>query len=80
MSELEFFSLTGVLTQNFNTVVLTKILEFKKKKTSHSDHSSQIEDDIMQNHEREKKVKKVKNKDSMNKTNFFLAHCPLALG
>jgi hypothetical protein len=34
----------------------------------------------MQNHEREKKVKKVKNKDSMNKTNFFLAHCPLALG
>jgi hypothetical protein len=34
----------------------------------------------MQNHEQKKKVKKVKNQDSMDKTNFFLAPCPSALG
>jgi hypothetical protein len=31
MSELEFFLLTGVLIQNFNTVNLVKILEKNKK-------------------------------------------------
>jgi hypothetical protein len=31
MSELEFFLLTGVLTQNFNTMVLVKLLEKNKK-------------------------------------------------
>jgi hypothetical protein len=31
-----------------------------KKKTSHLDHSSHIEGDIMQNHEQKKKVKKNK--------------------
>jgi hypothetical protein len=57
MSELELFLLTGVLTPNFNTMYLVKILE-KKSKTSHSDHSGHIEGDVMQNHEQKKKVKK----------------------
>jgi hypothetical protein len=57
MSELESFLLTGILTPNFNTMDLVNILE-KKSKTSHSDHSGHIEGDIMQNHEKEKKVKK----------------------
>jgi hypothetical protein len=53
--------LTGVLTPNFNIVDLVKILE-KNKKTSHSNHSGNIEGDVMQNHEGKKKVKKVKTK------------------
>jgi hypothetical protein len=57
MSELELFLLTGVLTPNFNTMDLVKILE-KKSKTSHSDRNSHIEHDIMQNHEQKQKVKK----------------------
>jgi hypothetical protein len=48
MSELELLFLTGVLTQNFNTVDLVKFLQ-KKSKTSHLDRSGHIEGDIMQN-------------------------------
>jgi hypothetical protein len=54
MNELELFLLTGVLTPNFNTVDLVKFLE-KKSKTLHSDRSSHIESDVMQNHEKKKK-------------------------
>jgi hypothetical protein len=50
MSELELFLLVGVLTLNFNTVDLVKILA-KKSKTSHSYCSGHIEGDVMQNHE-----------------------------
>jgi hypothetical protein len=57
MSELELFLLTWILTPNFNTMDLIKILE-KKSKTSHSNRSSHIEGDIMQNHEQKKKVRK----------------------
>jgi hypothetical protein len=57
MSDLELFLLTGVLTLNFNIVALVKFLE-KKSKTSHFDRSSHIEGDVMQNHEKKKKVKK----------------------
>jgi hypothetical protein len=46
MSELELFLLTGVLTPNFNTMDLEKILG-KNLKTSHSDRSSHIEGDVM---------------------------------
>jgi hypothetical protein len=46
MSELELFLLTGVLTPNFNTVDLVKILE-KKSKTSHSNRSGDIEGNVM---------------------------------
>jgi hypothetical protein len=54
MSKLELFLLKGVLTPNFNTMDLVKILE-KKSKTSHSDRSGLIEGDVMQNHEQKKK-------------------------
>jgi hypothetical protein len=59
MSELELVLLTGVLTPNFNTMDLVKILE-KKSKTSHSDRSGHIEGDIMQNHEQKKSEKSEK--------------------
>jgi hypothetical protein len=54
MSELELFLLMGVLTPNFNTMDLVKILE-KKSKTSHSNCGGHIEGDIMWNHEQKKK-------------------------
>jgi hypothetical protein len=54
MSELELFLLIEVLTPNFNTMDLVKILE-KKSKPSHLDHSGHIEGDVMQNHEQKKK-------------------------
>jgi hypothetical protein len=57
MSELELFLLTRVLTPNFNTMDLIKILE-KNKKTSYLDRSGHIEGDIIQNHDQKKKVKK----------------------
>jgi hypothetical protein len=57
MSELKFFLLTWVLTQNFNTMDLVKFLE-KKSKTSHLDRSGHIEGDIMQNQDQQKKMKK----------------------
>jgi hypothetical protein len=51
----------------------------KKSKTSHVDRSGDIEGDIMQNHEQKRKVKKVKNQDSMGKSNFFLSTMPFGL-
>jgi hypothetical protein len=77
MSELELFLLTGVLTPNFNTMDLVKILE-KNKKTSHSNHSGHSEGDVMQNHEQKEKWKKVKNQDFMGKTKYFLRTLPFS--
>jgi hypothetical protein len=57
MSDLELFLLTGVLTPNFNTMDLVKILG-KKSETAHSDRSNHIEGDVMQNHEQKKNEKK----------------------
>jgi hypothetical protein len=54
MSELKFFSLTGVLIQNFKYVELVKKncnFFLKKSKTSHLDLSGHVEGDTMQNHE-----------------------------
>jgi hypothetical protein len=65
----------GVLPQNLNIGELVKFLE-KKSKTSHSNQSDYIEDDIIQNHEKSKKWKKVKIQDSMCKTNFFFGTLP----
>jgi hypothetical protein len=59
MSELELFFVDGVLTPNFNTMDLVKILE-KNSKTSHSDRSGHIEGDIMQIHEQKRKSEKPK--------------------
>jgi hypothetical protein len=75
MSELELFLLMGVLTPNFNTMDLVKILG-KKSKTSPSDRSGHIEGDVMQNHEQKRKWEKVKNQDFMGKTNYFLRTLP----
>jgi hypothetical protein len=77
LSELELFLLTRVLTPNFNTMDLVKILE-KKSKTSHSNHSGHIESNVKQNHEQNKKVKRVKNQDFMDKTNYFLRTLPFS--
>jgi hypothetical protein len=77
MSELEIFLLTGVLTPNFNTMDLVKILE-KKSKTSHLVRSSHIEGDVMQNYEQKEKVKKVENQDFMGKTHYFLRTLPFS--
>jgi hypothetical protein len=57
MNELELLLLTGVLTPNFNTMDLVKILEKNQKLLIHI-VSSHIEGDVMQNHEQKKKVKK----------------------
>jgi hypothetical protein len=73
-SELEFFLLIGVLTQNFNTMDLANFSS-KKSKTSHLDCSGYIEDAIMQNHG---KKEEVKNQDSMGKTNFFFSTLPFS--
>jgi hypothetical protein len=54
MSELELFLLMGVLTPNFNTMDLIKILA-KKAKTSHSHRNGHIEVDVMQNYEKKEK-------------------------
>jgi hypothetical protein len=56
-------------------VHLIKFLE-KKSRISHSNLNSHFKDDIMHNHEQKKKEKKVKNQDSMGKTNFFLSILP----
>jgi hypothetical protein len=79
MSELELLLLTGVLTPNFNTMDLVKILE-KKSKTSHSDRSGHIEGDVIQNHEQKKSEKKWKTKILWAKQTIFWEPCPLALG
>jgi hypothetical protein len=57
MSELELFLLTGVLTPNFNTMDLVKILEKNQKLhiQNVAERSSHIESDVMQNHEPKKK-------------------------
>jgi hypothetical protein len=78
MSELKFISLTGVYIQNFNIVDLVKFLG-KRKKTSHSNHRANIDVDIMYTQQPKKKKKKVKNQDSMGKTNFFLSTLPFSL-
>jgi hypothetical protein len=70
MSELEFFLLTRVLTQNFNTLDLVKFLE-KKSKSSHLDHNGHIKGDIMQNHEQKKKLKKSEKPRFYGQNNLF---------
>jgi hypothetical protein len=77
MSDLQFFLLTKVFTQTFNIVDLEKFLE-KKSKTTHLDRNSHIEGDLdlMQKHERKRKMKKVKNQDSIGKTYIFLSTLP----
>jgi hypothetical protein len=70
MSELELFLLTGLLTPNFNTMDLVKILEKNQKL-----HIQIVLVTLKVTSCRtmsKKKVKKVKNQDFMGKTNYFL--------
>jgi hypothetical protein len=67
MSELEFFLFTRVLTQNFNIVDLVKFLQKNQKL-----HIQIIAITLKVTSCRTmSKNKKVKNQDSMGKTNFF---------
>jgi hypothetical protein len=58
MSELELFFLMGVLTPNFNTMNLIKILEKNQKLHIQIVATGVIEGDIMQNHEQKKSEKR----------------------
>jgi hypothetical protein len=59
----------GVLTPNFNTMNLVKILEKNQKLQIQIVH---IEGDVMQNHEQKKKVKKSEKSRFYGQTNYFL--------
>jgi hypothetical protein len=74
MNELKFFLLTGILTQNVNTMDLVKFLEKNQKL-----HILIVAVTLKVTSCRtmsKKKVKKVKNQDSMSKTNFFFSTLP----
>jgi hypothetical protein len=71
MSDVEFFFLKEVLTQNFNIVDLVKFLEQKKSKTFYLDHSGHIEGDITQNHVQNEKVKKSEKPKFYRQNKFF---------
>jgi hypothetical protein len=71
MSELELFLLNGVLTPNFNTMDLVKILE-KNQKLHIQIVAVTLEVTSCRSMSNKKKVKKVKNQDFMDKTNYFL--------
>jgi hypothetical protein len=73
MSELELFLLTGVLTPNFNTMDLVKILEKNQKL-----HIQIVVFTLKVTSCRTMSKKKVKNQDFMHKTNFFLSTLPFS--
>jgi hypothetical protein len=71
MSELELFLLTRVLTPNFNTMDLVKILE-KNQKLHIQIVAVTLKVTSCKTMSRKKSEKKVKNQDFMGKTNYFL--------
>jgi hypothetical protein len=76
MSELKFFLLTRILTQNFNSVDIVKFLEKNKKI-----HIQTLEVTLKMAScttmiIKKRKLKKVENQDSMGKNNFFLSTLP----
>jgi hypothetical protein len=77
MSELELFLLTGVLTQNFNTVDLVKFLG-KNQKLHIYIVVVTLKVMSCRSMSKKKKVKKVKNQDFMGKTNYFLSTLPFS--
>jgi hypothetical protein len=76
MSELELFLLTRVLIPNFNTMDLVKILE--KNQKLHIQIVAVTLKVTSCKTMSKKKVKKVKNQDFMNKTNYFLRTLPFS--
>jgi hypothetical protein len=77
MSELELFLLIGVLTPNFNTMDLVKILE-KNKKFHIQIIAVTLKVTSCRTMSKKKKVKKVKNQDFVDKTNYFLRTLPFS--
>jgi hypothetical protein len=75
MRELELFLLMGVLTPNFNTMDLVKILE-KNQKLHIQIIGVSLKVTSCKTMSKTKKVKKVKNQDFMGKTNYFLRTLP----
>jgi hypothetical protein len=73
MSELELFLLTGVLTPNFHTVDLVKLLEKNQKL-----HIWILAVTLCKTMRKKTNVKKVKKQDFMGKTNFFLNTLPFS--
>jgi hypothetical protein len=69
MSELKFFLLTRVLTQNFNTVDLIKFLE-KNQKLQIQIITVTLKVTSCKTMSKKKGEKKVKKQDSMGKTNL----------
>jgi hypothetical protein len=76
MNELELFLLMGVLTPNFNTMDLVKIL--KKNKKLHIQIVAVTLKVMSCRTMSKKKVKKVKNQDFMGKTNYFFRILPFS--
>jgi hypothetical protein len=77
MSELELFLLTGVLTPNFNTMDLVKILK-KNQKLHIQIVAVTLKVTSCKTMSQKKEVKKVKNQDFMGKTNYFLRTLPFS--
>jgi hypothetical protein len=77
MSELELFLLMRILTPNFNTVDLVKILE-KNQKLHIQIIAVSLKVTSCRTMSKKKKWKKVKNQDFMGKTNYFLKTLPFS--
>jgi hypothetical protein len=77
MSELELFLLTGVLTPNFNTMDLVRILEKNQKLHIHI-ISVTLKVMSCRTKSKKKSGKKVKTQDFMGKTNYFLRTLPFS--
>jgi hypothetical protein len=77
MSELELFLLTRVLTPNFNTMDLEKILE-KNQKLHFQIIAVTLKVTSCETMSKKKSEKKVKNQDFMGKTNYFLRTLPFS--
>jgi hypothetical protein len=75
MSELELFLLIGVLTTNFNTMDLVKILG-KNQKLHIQIVLVILKVTSCRTMSKKKSEKKVKNQDFMGKTNYFLGTLP----
>jgi hypothetical protein len=77
MSELELFLLMGVLTPNFNTMDLVKILE-KNQKLQIQILAVTLKVMSWRTMRKKKSEKKVKTQDFMGKTNYFLSTLPFS--
>jgi hypothetical protein len=77
MNELELFLLTGILTPNFNTVDLVKIVE-KKSKLHIQILAVPLKVTSCRTMSKKKSEKKVKTQAFMGKTNYFLRTLPFS--